>query len=88
MKKERENQRRYDQQLEIERKKAEEAQALIEKMEKEEAELIEKLKTTQKQQEEVCLFCQQPRLCHEEYPFVSFTRYCVGVHEAPAVVRK
>lgn len=51
-KKEREIQRRYEKQLELERQKAEEAQALIEKMEREEAELIENLKATQKQQEE------------------------------------
>lgn len=53
LKKERENHRRYEEQLQIEQRKAEEAQALIEKMEREEMELIENLKATQKLQEDV-----------------------------------
>jgi hypothetical protein len=58
IKKERENQKRYEQQLEIERRKASEAQALIEKMEREEIDLIENLKATQKLQEEAYLKLQ------------------------------
>ena len=53
LKQEKENQRRYEEKMIIEKKKADEAQLLIEKMEREEAALIEVLKLTQKQQEEV-----------------------------------
>jgi hypothetical protein len=50
---ERRSQERYAKKVEEERKKAEAAEGLIQRMEREEAELIEALKNTQKAQEKV-----------------------------------